>query len=186
MPSTSTSGGAERTRLGPEGASWAPGKVRAGLCLCGEQRLQGVQERRAAGLGLSPGAHGLSGQVTLPPPPITSARHARCPDSRGTHCHLSTCRPLPSPPLPQASWPAPPPSSVPPTPAWGCRRPVPTLLRVVRGDGRACAVCAHALQALHRQLLQAPLQEAVLALQLLLDAQRSAVLLLQFLEAGGL
>lgn len=37
------------------------------------------------------------------------------------------------------------------------RSHAPTLLRVVGGDGGACAVCAHALQALHRQLLQAPL-----------------------------
>lgn len=59
------------------------------------------------------------------------------------------------------------------------------LLRVVRGDGGARAVRAHALQALHGQLLQAPLQEAVLPLQLLLDAQRPAVLLLQFLGGGG-
>lgn len=79
-----------------------------------------MQERRAAGLGLSPGSTGLGGQVTLSPPPITSARQARCLDGPGTRCHLGTCRPLPSPPLPQAaSWPAPPPSSLPPPPQPG-------------------------------------------------------------------
>ena len=51
--------------------------------------------------------------------------------------------------------------------------------------GNMCTpVVAHALQALRRKLLQAPLQEAVLPLQLLLDAQRPPVLLLQFLGWG--
>lgn len=63
---------------------------------------------------------------------------------------------------------------------------MPTLLRVVRGDRGARAVCAHAFQTLHGQLLQPPLQEAVFPLQLLLDAQRPAVLLLQFLGVGML
>lgn len=70
------------------------------------------------------------------------------------------------------------PAGQPPTPR-------PTLLRVIGGDCGARAVGAHALQALCRQLLQAPLQEAMLPLQLLLDAQRPPILLLQFLVGGG-
>lgn len=112
---------------------------------------------------------------------VTWASAARCP-----RCHP---HPAPRPP----PWPSPP-SQLPTAglrgapaqaedPSGGPR--VPTLLRVVRGDGGARAVRAHALQALHGQLLQAPLQEAVLPLQLLLDAQRPAVLLLQFLGGGG-
>lgn len=104
----------------------------------------------------------------------------------GSHCH-----PHPSPRPPP--WPTPP-SQLPTSGLQGAHAQartcqgsprVPTLLRVVRGDGGARAVRAHALQALHGQLLQAPLQEAVLPLQLLLDAQCPAVLLLQFLELGG-
>lgn len=103
-PPLGKQGGRGRALRVPAGLLAESGQVSASG---GEQRLQGVQGRRAAGLGLSPGAHGLGGQVSralLPSLPPARQVFGQSGDtlSPGTRC------PLPSPPLPQAaSWPAP-------------------------------------------------------------------------------